>query len=44
MALAGRIATLFSPLSPDERGIAATLVLALGMLATIGLVAAWAFG
>ena len=44
MALAGRIATLFSPLSPDARGIAAALVLALGMLATIGLVAAWAFG
>jgi hypothetical protein len=44
MALAGSIATLFSPLSPDERGIAAALVLALGMLATIGLVAAWAFG
>ena len=44
MALAGSIATLFSPLSPDERGIAAALVLALGMLATIGLVATWAFG
>ena len=44
MALAGRIATLFSPLSPDERGIVAVLVLALVMLAPIGLVAAWAFG
>ena len=44
MALAGRIATLFSPLSPDERGIVAVLVLALAMLAPIGLVAAWAFG
>ena len=43
MALAGRIATLFLPLSPDQRGIAAALVLALAMLAPIGLVAAWAF-
>ncbi len=44
MALAGSIATLFSPLSPDARGIAAASVLALGMLVMIGLVAAWAFG
>ncbi len=44
MALAGRIATLFSPLSPDERGIVAVSVLALGMLAMIGLLATWAFG
>ena len=44
MALAGRIATLFSPLSPDQRGIVAVLVLAFVMLAPIGLVAAWAFG
>ncbi len=44
MALAGRIATLFSPLSPDDRGIVAVLVLALVMLAPISLVAAWAFG
>ena len=44
MALAGRIAIFFSPFSPDQRGIAAALVLALGMLVTIGLVAAWAFG
>ncbi len=44
MALAGRIATLFSPLSPDKRGVAAALVLALVMLAPIGVVAAWAFG
>ena len=44
MALAGRIATLFSPLSSDERGIAAALVLTLTMLATIGLLATWAFG
>lgn len=32
MALAGRVATLFKPLSPDQRGIAAVLTLALGML------------
>jgi thiol-disulfide isomerase/thioredoxin len=44
MALAGRIATLFSPLSPDQRGIAAALTLVLGMLATIGLAMAWVFG
>ncbi len=44
MALTGRIATFFSPLSPDKRGIAAASVLALGMLAMIGLVAAWASG
>jgi len=35
MALAGRIATLFAPLSPDKRGIAAVSVLALGMVALI---------
>jgi len=29
---------------PDQRGIAAVLVLALGMLAMIGLLATWAFG
>jgi thiol-disulfide isomerase/thioredoxin len=44
MALAGRIATLFSPLSPDQRGIAAAITLVLGMLATIGLAMAWVFG
>ncbi len=44
MALAGRIATFFSPFSPDQRGIAAALVLALGMLTAISLVTAWAFG
>ncbi len=44
MALAGRIATLFSSLAPDKRGIAAVLVLALGMLAAIGLSMVWALG
>jgi thiol-disulfide isomerase/thioredoxin len=44
MALAGRIATLFSSLAPDKRGIAAVLVLVLGMLAAIGLSIVWALG
>ena len=39
MALAGRIATFFSPLSPDQRGIAAVLSLALGMLIALGFLA-----
>jgi len=41
MALAGRVATLFSPWSPDRRGIAAVLTLALGTLTALGLLAAW---
>jgi len=40
MALAGRIATLFKPLGPDQRGIAAVLTLMLGMLAILILVGA----
>jgi hypothetical protein len=43
MALAGRIATLFTPLSPDQRGIAAVLTLALGMLIALGVLGAWVF-
>ncbi len=43
MALAGRVATLFTPLAPDQRGIAAVLTLALGMLAALGILGAWAF-
>ncbi len=43
MALAGRVATFFSPLSPDQRGIAAVLTLALGMLAALGVLGAWVF-
>jgi thiol-disulfide isomerase/thioredoxin len=38
MALAGRIATLFRPLDPDQRGIAAVLTLMLGMLIILVLV------
>ena len=44
MALAGRIATFFTPLSPDHRGIAAVLTLAIGMLAALGMLGAWFFG
>ncbi len=43
MALAGRMATFFSPLSPDQRGIAAVLTIALGMSAALGLLGAWVF-
>ncbi len=43
MALAGRVATFFTPLSPDQRGIAAVLALALGMLAALGMLGAWFF-
>jgi hypothetical protein len=42
MALAGRVATLFSPLSPDQRGVAAVVTLAFGMVVTISLLMAWA--
>lgn len=44
MALAGRIATFFPRLSPDQRGIAAVLTLALGILLALGLIGAWLFG
>jgi hypothetical protein len=44
MALAGRVATKYSPLSSDQRGIAAVLTLALSMLVAIGLIGAWLFG
>jgi len=37
MAMAGRVASLFSPLSPDQRGIAAVVTLAFGTVAIIGL-------
>ncbi len=44
MALAGRVATIFSPLSRDQRGVAAVLTLAFGMLLVLGLITAWLFG
>jgi hypothetical protein len=37
MALAGRVATWFKPLSPDQRGIAALLTMAIGMILALGL-------
>ncbi len=43
MALAGRVATWFSPLSPDHRGIAAVLILTLGGLITLALISAVVF-
>lgn len=43
MALAGRIATFFTPLSRDQRGIAAVLTIAFGMLAIVGVISAWIF-
>ncbi len=43
MALAGRIATLFKSLLPDQRGIAAVLTLAAGMLVTVGVIAGFVF-
>ncbi len=44
MALAGRVATIFSPFPRDQRGVAAVLTLALGMLLILGLTTAWFFG
>ena len=43
MALAGRVATLFAPLSPDNRGIAAVLTLTVSTLTLLGLLTAWFF-
>ena len=40
MALAGLVATWFEPLSPDQRGIAAVLTLAIGMIVVLGLLSA----
>ncbi len=42
MALAGRVATFYSPLSPDQRGIAAVLTLAIGTIIMTGVLLAWA--
>ena len=41
MALAGRVAPLFSSLAPDQRGIAAVLTTAIVTLTMIGLAMAW---
>ena len=44
MALAGLVASWFRPLGPDQRGIAAVLTLALGMIIILGLLATRIFG
>jgi thiol-disulfide isomerase/thioredoxin len=36
MALAGLVATWFGPLAPDQRGIAAVLTMAIGMIVVLG--------
>jgi len=43
IALAGRVATWFSPLPADQRGVAAVITLALGTLIAIGFLSAWFF-
>jgi thiol-disulfide isomerase/thioredoxin len=43
MALAGRLATFFSPLSRDNRGIAAVLTLAVSTATMLGLPTTWFF-
>jgi thiol-disulfide isomerase/thioredoxin len=40
MALAGLVATWFGPLSPDQRGIAAVVTLAIGMIVVLSLLSA----
>ncbi len=40
MALAGRVATIFKPLGPDQRGIAAVITLGLGMLVMLAFLGA----
>lgn len=44
MALAGRIATFFKPLGPDQRGLAAVLTLALGVLVVLIMLTVMIFG
>jgi thiol-disulfide isomerase/thioredoxin len=44
MALAGLVATWFRPLSPDQRGIAAVLTMAIGMIVAMGLLSAAVLG
>jgi len=41
--LIGHVASLYKPLSPDQRGVAAVLTLALGMLLMLGLLGALIF-
>ena len=41
MALAGRVAPLFKPLSPNQRGVAAVVTLALAMMAALAILGNW---
>jgi thiol-disulfide isomerase/thioredoxin len=41
MALAGRIATLFRPLAPNQRGVAAVVTLALAMMSALAILGNW---
>jgi len=43
MAVAGRVAPLFSPLSPDQRGIAAVLTLTLVLVIILASIGLWVF-
>ena len=42
MALAGRIASFIPWFTPDQRGVAAVLIVAAAMLAVAGLLSTWA--
>jgi len=44
MALTGLVATWFGPFSPDQRGLAAVLTLATGMIVAVGLLSAVVLG
>jgi len=44
MALAGRVAPLFRPLSPNQRGAAAVVTLALAMMAALTILGNWLIG
>jgi thiol-disulfide isomerase/thioredoxin len=44
MALAGLVATWFRPLAPDQRGIAAVLTMAIGMILVLGLLSVVVLG
>jgi thiol-disulfide isomerase/thioredoxin len=41
MSLAGRVATLFRPLAPNQRGVAAVVTLALSMMAVLAIFGSW---
>ncbi len=43
MALAGRVATIFSALPPDQRGVSAVLTIAISALVILGMIGLWVF-